>query len=288
MGVALQRIMTRQLLVVVGSWIVLAGVGVIGSPPTVAATAARAPNVTAAIRTATAAANGPSSEAASGSSTPRLLTCLRHRAVKPVNYVVRCGNANTAWTSARWATWGGKSATGTGHLYQNDCKPKCAKGHFHSYPATIVLSAAKATKYGRLYSTVSFTYKVGGKRAHETLGLLGAVHTTAATRHEVTFFAGRSGVACQIVYSPGQAASNQVICGRGKPGFAYLSSSGAFTKCPTCQGDVGEHTPTLPYGQASKVGPFRCLSNPDGVVCTVPNGRGFVMSSSSIVRVRGY
>jgi hypothetical protein len=284
----MRSVKIRGRLVMVGAWMVLASVGVVGLPPALAAMAASSPTVTSPARSATTSEGSSSSDAASAGSVPGVLTCLRHREAKPINYVVSCRNANTAWTSTRWASWGGKTASGTGNLHQNDCKPKCAMGHFHSYPAKIVLSAAKATKYGKLYSSVTFTYTVGGKRTHKTLGLLGAVHTTAPTRHEITFFAGRSGVVCQIVYSKGEAASNEIICGRGKPGLAYLSTSGKFTKCPTCEGDAGEHTPTLPYGKASKIGPFRCLSNPDGVVCTVPDGDGFLMSSSSIARVRGY
>jgi hypothetical protein len=221
-------------LVVVGTWVLLVSAALIGLPSTSAALAAPA------MRTQLLTA-------ASTSSTAGVLSCLRQREVEPTNDVVKCANANASWTSVTWSGWGAKTATGKGDLLQNDCAPSCPKGHFRSYPATVVLAAVRATKFGRLYSKVSFTYKLRGKRIHEDFGLLGAVHSSVSTVHEITFFAGRAGVACQIL------ASEQVICGRGKPGFAYLSTTGKFTKCATCVGDIGEHTRRSPTARPQRL-----------------------------------
>jgi hypothetical protein len=52
--------------------------------------------------------------------------------------------------------------------------------------------------------------------------------------------------------------------------------------------NAGENTPTLHYGQVDAIGPFRCLSSRAGVICTVTNGLGFVISKASLTRVKGY
>jgi hypothetical protein len=102
----------------------------------------------------------------------RVLPCLGLPEVRPANYLMSCADANASWKKVKWASWGAKTALGTGDLYQNDCQPNCVSGHFHTYLARLVLSdVTRTTKYGLLYSQATFSYSVKGKHLTETFGL---------------------------------------------------------------------------------------------------------------------
>jgi hypothetical protein len=104
--------------------------------------------------------------------TPKVLPCVGLPQVRPANYLMSCADANASWKKVKWASWGAKSAIGTGDLYQNDCQPNCVSGQFHSDRAKVVLSEVKATKkYGLLYSQATFSYSLKGKHMSETFGL---------------------------------------------------------------------------------------------------------------------
>ena len=64
-----------------------------------------------------------------------------------------------------------------------------------------------------------------------------------------------------------------------------MNANGDFTPCSgnQCMGDPALDTPTLAYGQTARLGPFACLSETDGVTCTVASGRGFVISRDGVV-----
>lgn len=101
-----------------------------------------------------------------------MLSCLSVPEVRPANYLMSCADANASWKNVRWASWGPKTAHGTGDLYQNDCQPNCVSGHFHTYAAKVVLSRITETKkYGPVYSKATFSYSVNGKHERETFGL---------------------------------------------------------------------------------------------------------------------
>ncbi|MGA3354403.1 MAG: hypothetical protein ABSD85_14655 [Acidimicrobiales bacterium] len=104
--------------------------------------------------------------------TPHVLSCLGEPELKPASYVISCADANASWHEVTWSSWGPKRAIGVGDLYQNDCTPTCAAGHFHTYQADVVLSTITRTKkYGALYSTAAFSYWVKGKHRNERFGL---------------------------------------------------------------------------------------------------------------------
>jgi hypothetical protein len=68
------------------------------------------------------------------------------------------------------------------------------------------------------------------------------------------------------------------------PQSVHLSADGTVTPCTGegCVGNPGIGTPTLGYGQSANHGPFTCVSQTDGVTCTVGSGRGFTISNSGI------
>lgn len=98
-------------------------------------------------------------------------------------------------------------------------------------------------------------------------------------------------------YSPSRNISCEVNVGRGTgipddaycqtvepPQSAQMDTAGAVKPCTgvSCLGNPPPGIPTLAYGQAMPWGPFNCLSEEDGVTCTVAGGRGFTISRSGV------
>jgi hypothetical protein len=126
----------------------------------------------------------------------------------------------------------------------------------------------------------------------------GAATTTAPTGVTVTthptpilpmqtatggeFLSPTGNISCEI----DDTSTNQsVLCqSLSPPQSVTMTDSGALTKCAghQCSSNPGEDTPTLAYGAATGVGPFRCLSATTGMICTVTGGKGFQISSSGI------
>ena len=75
--------------------------------------------------------------------------CPGQRAmVRPKSFVLACADGNSALQKLAWSTWAPGLASAKGTLVQNDCTPYCAAGHFHSYPALVVLWGSKAIGHG--------------------------------------------------------------------------------------------------------------------------------------------
>lgn len=77
-----------------------------------------------------------------------------------------------------------------------------------------------------------------------------------------------------------------------------MMTNGAVESCSsgTCSiGNLGLGSPTIPYGSAAALGPFRCLSTTDGMVCIVSGDNaggivgateaGFAISTSGITPI---
>ena len=72
----------------------------------------------------------------------------QHAMVRPKSFVLACADGNSAVQKLAWSTWAPGLASAKGTLVQNDCTPYCAAGHFHSYPALVVLWGSKAIGHG--------------------------------------------------------------------------------------------------------------------------------------------
>jgi hypothetical protein len=74
--------------------------------------------------------------------------CPGHPAplVRPGTFVISCADANTYLGKLSWTSWTPGLASATGTLEENDCTPYCAAGHFHAYPAVVVLWGSTAVK----------------------------------------------------------------------------------------------------------------------------------------------
>ncbi len=72
---------------------------------------------------------------------PRYVTldCNSKSEVQPSQYVMACGDGNAALAGLHWTSWTPQLASGHGDYYLNDCRPYCAAGHIHKYPALVVL-----------------------------------------------------------------------------------------------------------------------------------------------------
>jgi len=72
----------------------------------------------------------------------------QHAMVRPKSFVLACADGNSAFDKLTWSAWGPGLASAKGTLVQNDCTPYCAAGHFHRYPALVVLWGSKAVGSG--------------------------------------------------------------------------------------------------------------------------------------------
>jgi hypothetical protein len=101
------------------------------------------------------------------------------------------------------------------------------------------------------------------------------------------FFSPSKNISCEI---DDTTSLQQVYCQTiSPPKSVTMNVGGTLTKCAgeQCLGNPGENTPTLPYGSATGIGPFRCLSSPQGVTCTVTSGNGFRIASGGITSISG-
>jgi hypothetical protein len=74
--------------------------------------------------------------------------CSGHALARPKNFVLACADGNSAVEQLSWSAWAPGLASAKGTLVQNDCVPYCAAGHFHRYPALVILWGSKAVRPG--------------------------------------------------------------------------------------------------------------------------------------------
>jgi hypothetical protein len=96
------------------------------------------------------------------------------------------------------------------------------------------------------------------------------------------FLSPSGNISCEVDYQ--RAGLTQVYCQTATPARSVtMSATGKYTTCTgqQCLGNSGTGTPTLAYGKATGVGPFRCESAVTGVTC-LANGKGFQISTSGV------
>jgi hypothetical protein len=99
------------------------------------------------------------------------------------------------------------------------------------------------------------------------------------------FLSPSGNISCEVDYQ--RAGLTQVFCQTATPARSVrMGVAGKYTTCTgeRCLGNPGTGTPTLAYGRATGVGPFRCESAATGVTCLV-GGRGFRISTSGMTPV---
>jgi hypothetical protein len=96
------------------------------------------------------------------------------------------------------------------------------------------------------------------------------------------FLSPSGNISCEVDYQ--RAGLSQVYCQTAKPARSVtMSASGNYSTCAgeQCLGNAGDDAPTLAYGTATGVGPFRCQSAATGITCTA-DGKGFRISTSGV------
>ena len=99
------------------------------------------------------------------------------------------------------------------------------------------------------------------------------------------FLSPSGNISCEVDYQ--RAGLTQVYCQTATPPRSVtMGAAGKYTTCTgtQCLGNSGTGTPTLAYGTATGVGPFRCESAATGVTC-VADGKGFRISASGTAPV---
>jgi hypothetical protein len=92
--------------------------------------------------------------------------------VKPRSFTVTCADGGIQYEQLKWASWTPGRARASGLLEENDCTPNCAYGHFHTYPATIVLSGNAALKnHPGVHCYTEMTVTLTGARPKYVHGL---------------------------------------------------------------------------------------------------------------------
>ncbi|WP_406813564.1 hypothetical protein [Mycobacterium sp. M23085] len=110
----------------------------------------------------------------------------------------------------------------------------------------------------------------------------------ACTASACAFLSPSRNISCEVDYQRGAGIPDETYCQTNEPPASVrLSTTGVVTNCTgvSCLGNAGIGTPVLAYGQTAGVGPFTCVSQTDGVTCTVDSGRGFTISNGGITPI---
>lgn len=114
--------------------------------------------------------------------------CSGARQVHPGAMVLACADGNAYLSGLHWTTWG-TAAYGSGTYQINGCVPSCAAGHFHSFPALVMLWRAEPLPrhHGmRYYTRITLAlpgphcYPAGGKRTCYPASYTGTLWSTTS------------------------------------------------------------------------------------------------------------
>ncbi|MER6738841.1 hypothetical protein [Streptomyces puniciscabiei] len=128
---------------------------VVGTAVTLAAGALLTASMT------TASASPPTAAPEARIPRPVLVDCTWHQNVRPVDFILACGDGNSRLMGLHWLQWSPDAATAMGVNFVNDCKPYCAAGRFHGYPVTVRLDEPKPWKKRpdvQHYTRMTLTY----------------------------------------------------------------------------------------------------------------------------------
>jgi hypothetical protein len=86
----------------------------------------------------------PARSAASPSQTVVFDCPGQHALIRPKTFILTCADGYAYFGKLAWTSWRPGLASAKGTLVLNDCTPNCVAGHFHSYPAIVVLWGSRA------------------------------------------------------------------------------------------------------------------------------------------------
>jgi hypothetical protein len=92
-----------------------------------------------------------------------LADCNGKPEVRPARVVFACADYNLYVAKIRWSRWGEQFATGIGVLTGNDCIPSCVAGHFHDFPAMVIVAGREGCPNGQIaYQRVAYVRLIDG------------------------------------------------------------------------------------------------------------------------------
>jgi hypothetical protein len=118
----------------------------------------------AAIALSPLAAAGPALAAAAPAHQLTIVNCTGHTVVAPRDYVLACGDGNTALTRLHWSHWGRPTATATATEELNLCVPDCVDGKLTRFPVTVVAERIREHRYQEVVVTAGRTRPRGVHR----------------------------------------------------------------------------------------------------------------------------
>ena len=168
-------IVVIALLAVVGAG---AGLGLAASAG--AATRGGSGRATASAATARTSTSTSVATVASSSHPPKYVVAdCSQLQVKPASYFFACADGNAGLQGLHWTTWSAKLASGYGTYYYNDCTPTCVAGHFHLFPALVVLWGSSTVQgHPGVRRYTEFTLIFTGKRPPVYHSKNGKTYTT--------------------------------------------------------------------------------------------------------------
>jgi hypothetical protein len=141
---------------------------------------------------------------------------------------------------------------------------------------------------GPTTAQVSPTTTTGAPTPTTTIAPAAASTTTLVpmqTANGGEFVSPSGNISCEVFYH--RAGLTHAYCQTGTPPRSVtMDPTGTYTTCTgeQCLGNAGIGTPTLEYGTATGVGPYRCSSATTGITCTA-SGKGFQISRSGVIPV---
>ncbi|MGH3496452.1 MAG: hypothetical protein ACRDP1_03190 [Nocardioidaceae bacterium] len=96
-----------------------------------------------------------------------VVDCNR-RIREPRHLTVACADAGITVTHLTYRHWGPRGAVGHGVLNVNDCKPNCASGHFHHYPAAVAFTDPVVRQGHRVFRVLKLRFGAKHPKAHLT------------------------------------------------------------------------------------------------------------------------
>jgi hypothetical protein len=79
-----------------------------------------------------------------------IVDCTGHAVFAPRDYVLACGDGDTALTRLRWRDWGEERATATATAELNLCSPDCVEGKVARFPVTVDAERLRGGHYREL------------------------------------------------------------------------------------------------------------------------------------------
>lgn len=81
--------------------------------------------------------------------------CGSDRVQSPASFTLACADANQSLARMKWSNWGAKTATATGVMRLNMCKPSCAKGKTISLPVRVAVNNLRKDEATQVYTRMN-------------------------------------------------------------------------------------------------------------------------------------